>query len=88
MIESEEMTKWIVANGGDPIASTPEEYAASGGGLGGPRGRRRWWPCGLEALLGMDVKIDRIILGCSIALICIKPWRTSCSQHSRGQRAL
>ena len=27
MIESEEMTKWIVANGGDPIASTPEEYA-------------------------------------------------------------
>jgi tripartite-type tricarboxylate transporter receptor subunit TctC len=29
MIESEEMTKWIVANGGDPIASTPEEYAAN-----------------------------------------------------------
>jgi tripartite-type tricarboxylate transporter receptor subunit TctC len=29
MIESEEMTKWIVANGGDPIASTREEYAAN-----------------------------------------------------------
>jgi tripartite-type tricarboxylate transporter receptor subunit TctC len=29
MIETEEMTKWIVANGGDPIASTPEEYAAN-----------------------------------------------------------
>jgi tripartite-type tricarboxylate transporter receptor subunit TctC len=29
MIESEEMTKRIVADGGDPIASTPEEYAAN-----------------------------------------------------------
>jgi tripartite-type tricarboxylate transporter receptor subunit TctC len=29
MIESEEMAKRIVADGGDPIASTPEEYAAN-----------------------------------------------------------
>ena len=29
MIESEEMTKRIVADGGDPIVSTPEEYAAN-----------------------------------------------------------
>jgi hypothetical protein len=29
MIESEEMPKRIVADGGDPIASTPEEYAAN-----------------------------------------------------------
>jgi hypothetical protein len=29
MIESEEMTKRIVADGGDPIASTPEQYAAN-----------------------------------------------------------
>jgi tripartite-type tricarboxylate transporter receptor subunit TctC len=29
MIESEEMTKRIVTDGGDPIASTPEEYAAN-----------------------------------------------------------
>jgi tripartite-type tricarboxylate transporter receptor subunit TctC len=29
MMESEEMTKRIVADGGDPIASTPEEYAAN-----------------------------------------------------------
>jgi tripartite-type tricarboxylate transporter receptor subunit TctC len=29
MIESEEMSKRIVADGGDPIASTPEEYAAN-----------------------------------------------------------
>ena len=29
MIESEEMTKRIIADGGDPIASTPEEYAAN-----------------------------------------------------------
>jgi tripartite-type tricarboxylate transporter receptor subunit TctC len=29
MIESEEMTKRIVADGGDPIASTSEEYAAN-----------------------------------------------------------
>jgi tripartite-type tricarboxylate transporter receptor subunit TctC len=29
MIESEEMTKRIVADGGDPIASTAEEYAAN-----------------------------------------------------------
>ena len=29
MIESEEMTKRIVADGGDPITSTPEEYAAN-----------------------------------------------------------
>jgi tripartite-type tricarboxylate transporter receptor subunit TctC len=29
MIESEETTKRIVADGGDPIASTPEEYAAN-----------------------------------------------------------
>jgi tripartite-type tricarboxylate transporter receptor subunit TctC len=29
MIESEEMIKRIVADGGDPIASTPEEYAAN-----------------------------------------------------------
>ena len=29
MIKSEEMTKRIVADGGDPIASTPEEYAAN-----------------------------------------------------------
>src|SRR5262245_21360047 len=29
MIESEEMTNRIVADGGDPIASTPEEYAAN-----------------------------------------------------------
>jgi tripartite-type tricarboxylate transporter receptor subunit TctC len=29
MIESEEITKRIVADGGDPIASTPEEYAAN-----------------------------------------------------------
>jgi tripartite-type tricarboxylate transporter receptor subunit TctC len=29
MINSEEMTKRIVADGGDPIASTPEEYAAN-----------------------------------------------------------
>jgi hypothetical protein len=29
MIESEEMTKRIVADGGDPIASTPEEYAVN-----------------------------------------------------------
>jgi hypothetical protein len=27
--ESEEMTTRIVADGGDPIASTPEEYAAN-----------------------------------------------------------
>jgi tripartite-type tricarboxylate transporter receptor subunit TctC len=29
MLESEEMTKRIVTDGGDPIASTPEEYAAN-----------------------------------------------------------
>ena len=29
MIESEGMTKRIIADGGDPIASTPEEYAAN-----------------------------------------------------------
>jgi tripartite-type tricarboxylate transporter receptor subunit TctC len=29
MMESEEMTKRIVADGGDPITSTPEEYAAN-----------------------------------------------------------
>src|SRR5215831_9795644 len=29
MIESEEMTNRIVAEGADPIASTPEEYAAN-----------------------------------------------------------
>ena len=29
MIESEEMTKRIVADGGDPIASTSQEYAAN-----------------------------------------------------------
>jgi tripartite-type tricarboxylate transporter receptor subunit TctC len=29
MIESEAMTKRIVADGGDPIAGTPEEYAAN-----------------------------------------------------------
>ena len=29
MIESEEMTKQIVADGGDPITSTPDEYAAN-----------------------------------------------------------
>ena len=29
MIESEEMRKHIVAEGADPIASTPEEYAAN-----------------------------------------------------------
>jgi tripartite-type tricarboxylate transporter receptor subunit TctC len=29
MIETEEMSKWIVANGGDPIADTPEEFAAN-----------------------------------------------------------
>jgi tripartite-type tricarboxylate transporter receptor subunit TctC len=29
MIESEEMSKRIVADGGDPMASTPEEYAAN-----------------------------------------------------------
>ena len=29
MIESEEMTKRIVTDGGDAIASTPEEYAAN-----------------------------------------------------------
>ena len=29
MIESEEMTKRIIADGCDPIASTPEEYAAN-----------------------------------------------------------
>ena len=29
IIESEEMTKRIVTDGGDPIASTPEEYAAN-----------------------------------------------------------
>src|SRR5262249_29263478 len=29
IIESEEMRKHIVAEGGDPIASTPEEYAAN-----------------------------------------------------------
>jgi tripartite-type tricarboxylate transporter receptor subunit TctC len=29
MIESEELTKRIVADGGDPISSTPEEYAAN-----------------------------------------------------------
>jgi tripartite-type tricarboxylate transporter receptor subunit TctC len=29
MIESEEMTKQIVAGGADPVTSTPEEYAAN-----------------------------------------------------------
>jgi len=29
MIESEEVTNRIVADGGDPIASTREEYAAN-----------------------------------------------------------
>src|SRR5258708_21584113 len=29
MLESEEITKRIIADGGDPIASTPEEYAAN-----------------------------------------------------------
>ena len=29
VIESEEMTKRIIADGGDPIASTPEEYAVN-----------------------------------------------------------
>src|SRR5262249_11515421 len=29
MIESEEMTKRVVAEGADPMASTPEEYAAN-----------------------------------------------------------
>ena len=29
MMESEETTNRIVADGGDPIASTPEEYAAN-----------------------------------------------------------
>ena len=29
MIESEEITKRIVADGGDPISSTPDEYAAN-----------------------------------------------------------
>jgi tripartite-type tricarboxylate transporter receptor subunit TctC len=29
IIETEETTKWIIANGGDPIAATPEAFAAN-----------------------------------------------------------